>query len=206
MAKGTVNWINATKYTSVSPDTGGKDVFLAGDEFRFDERGGDVMANAEPAPMGGSNAAWIIPVIGFAAIAYSTSNDNAAGAAHQGGGMGGGKVNLQDFIFTKHAAWADDNAPAKEADILGIITTRVDQDFDFGEPTSEAEPTSTGGANANSIIPVLGLTSTGYDYGGGSYVSGATFGAAQARPGAQADLLDVPACASENCDGFNFIL
>ena len=31
---------------------------------------------AEPAPMGGSNAAWIIPVIGLAAIAYAISNDD----------------------------------------------------------------------------------------------------------------------------------
>lgn len=31
---------------------------------------------AEPAPMGGSNAAWIIPVIGLAAIAYAISNDS----------------------------------------------------------------------------------------------------------------------------------
>ncbi len=31
---------------------------------------------AEPAPMGGSNAAWIIPVIGLAAIAYAIANDN----------------------------------------------------------------------------------------------------------------------------------
>ena len=31
---------------------------------------------AEPAPMGGSNAAWIIPVLGLAAIAYAISNDD----------------------------------------------------------------------------------------------------------------------------------
>ncbi len=31
---------------------------------------------AQPAPMGGSNAAWLIPVIGLAAIAYAISNDN----------------------------------------------------------------------------------------------------------------------------------
>ncbi len=32
---------------------------------------------AEPAaPMGGSNAAWLIPVIGLAAIAYAISNDD----------------------------------------------------------------------------------------------------------------------------------
>jgi hypothetical protein len=32
---------------------------------------------AEPEPMGGSNAAWLIPVIGLAAIAYAISNDNS---------------------------------------------------------------------------------------------------------------------------------
>ncbi len=32
---------------------------------------------AAPAPMGGSNAAWLIPVIGLAAIAYAISNDNS---------------------------------------------------------------------------------------------------------------------------------
>jgi hypothetical protein len=32
---------------------------------------------AEPAPMGGSNAAWIIPVIGLAAVAYAISNDDS---------------------------------------------------------------------------------------------------------------------------------
>ena len=31
---------------------------------------------AEPAPMGGSNAAWLIPVLGLAAIAYAISNDD----------------------------------------------------------------------------------------------------------------------------------
>jgi hypothetical protein len=31
---------------------------------------------ATPAPMGGSNAAWLIPVIGLAAIAYAISNDS----------------------------------------------------------------------------------------------------------------------------------
>ena len=31
---------------------------------------------AEPEPMGGSNAAWLIPVIGLAAIAYAISNDS----------------------------------------------------------------------------------------------------------------------------------
>ncbi len=34
------------------------------------------MVVAEPAPMGGSNAAWLIPVIGLAAIAYAISNDD----------------------------------------------------------------------------------------------------------------------------------
>ena len=32
---------------------------------------------ATPAPMGGSNAAWLIPVIGLAAIAYAISNDSS---------------------------------------------------------------------------------------------------------------------------------
>ncbi len=32
---------------------------------------------AEPAPMGGSNAAWLIPVIGLAAIAYAVANDDS---------------------------------------------------------------------------------------------------------------------------------
>jgi hypothetical protein len=32
---------------------------------------------AEPEPMGGSNAAWLIPVIGLAAIAYAVSNDDS---------------------------------------------------------------------------------------------------------------------------------
>ena len=32
---------------------------------------------AEPAPMGGSNAAWIIPEIGLAAVAYAISNDDS---------------------------------------------------------------------------------------------------------------------------------
>jgi hypothetical protein len=32
---------------------------------------------AEPAPVGGSNAAWLIPVIGLAAIAYAIANDDS---------------------------------------------------------------------------------------------------------------------------------
>jgi len=32
---------------------------------------------AEPEPMGGSSAAWLIPVIGLAAIAYAISNDDS---------------------------------------------------------------------------------------------------------------------------------
>jgi hypothetical protein len=32
---------------------------------------------AEPEPMGGSNAAWLIPVIGLAAIAYAITNDDS---------------------------------------------------------------------------------------------------------------------------------
>jgi hypothetical protein len=31
---------------------------------------------AEPAPMGGSNAVWLIPAIGLAAIAYAIANDD----------------------------------------------------------------------------------------------------------------------------------
>lgn len=30
-----------------------------------------------PAPMGGFNAAWIIPVIGLAAVAYAVTNDDS---------------------------------------------------------------------------------------------------------------------------------
>ena len=32
---------------------------------------------AEPAPQGGSNAAWLIPVIGVVAIAAAIANDNS---------------------------------------------------------------------------------------------------------------------------------
>jgi hypothetical protein len=32
---------------------------------------------AEPAPAGGSNWAWIIPVIGLGAIAYAIANDDS---------------------------------------------------------------------------------------------------------------------------------
>jgi hypothetical protein len=32
---------------------------------------------AEPAPVGGSNAAWLIPVNGLAAIAYAIANDDS---------------------------------------------------------------------------------------------------------------------------------
>ena len=35
-----------------------------------------VVAEPAPAPMGGFNAAWIIPVIGLAAIAYAIANDD----------------------------------------------------------------------------------------------------------------------------------
>lgn len=35
------------------------------------------MVVVEPAPMGGSNAAWLIPVIGLAAIAYAISNNDS---------------------------------------------------------------------------------------------------------------------------------
>lgn len=35
-----------------------------------------IVAEPAPAPMGGSNAAWLIPVIGLAAIAYAVSNDD----------------------------------------------------------------------------------------------------------------------------------
>ncbi|WP_424930158.1 hypothetical protein [Amaricoccus tamworthensis] len=30
----------------------------------------------EPEPMGGSNAAWLIPAIGLAAVAYAITNDD----------------------------------------------------------------------------------------------------------------------------------
>jgi hypothetical protein len=32
---------------------------------------------AEPAPLGGVNLAWIIPVIGLGAIAYAIANDDS---------------------------------------------------------------------------------------------------------------------------------
>ena len=54
-------------------------LLLAGQAFAGNlvfEAPEEPMVVAEPAPMGGSNAAWIIPVIGLAAIAYAISNDN----------------------------------------------------------------------------------------------------------------------------------
>ena len=52
---------------------------LAGQAFAGDlvfEAPEEPVVVAEPAPMGGSNAAWLIPVIGLAAIAYAISNDD----------------------------------------------------------------------------------------------------------------------------------
>jgi cold shock CspA family protein len=56
------------------------------DYFCFGEGSATVASDAidpsfssQSAPMGGSNAAWVIPVIGMAAIAYAISNDDDGG-------------------------------------------------------------------------------------------------------------------------------
>ena len=54
-------------------------LLLAGQAFAGNlvyEAPAEPVVVAEPAPMGGSNAAWIIPVIGLAAIAYAIANNN----------------------------------------------------------------------------------------------------------------------------------
>lgn len=55
-------------------------ILLAGQAFAGNlvyEAPAEPVVVAEPAPMGGSNAAWLIPVIGLAAIAYAISNDDS---------------------------------------------------------------------------------------------------------------------------------
>lgn len=56
-------------------------LLLAGQAFAgnlvFEAPEEPVIIAAEPEPMGGSNAAWLIPVIGLAAIAYAVSNDDS---------------------------------------------------------------------------------------------------------------------------------
>jgi len=55
-------------------------LLLAGEAFAGNlvfEAPQEPVVVAQPAPMGGSNAAWLIPVIGLAAIAYAISNDNS---------------------------------------------------------------------------------------------------------------------------------
>ena len=54
-------------------------LLLAGQAFAGNlvfEAPAEPVVVAEPAPAGGSNAAWLIPVIGLAAIAYAISNDD----------------------------------------------------------------------------------------------------------------------------------
>ena len=54
-------------------------LLLAGQAFAGNlvyEAPAEPVVVAEPAPMGGSNAAWIIPVIGLAAIAYAIANND----------------------------------------------------------------------------------------------------------------------------------
>ena len=55
-------------------------LLLAGQAFAGNlvyEAPAEPVVVAEPAPLGGSNAAWLIPVIGLAAIAYAISNDDS---------------------------------------------------------------------------------------------------------------------------------
>ncbi len=55
-------------------------LLLAGQAFAGNlvfEAPAEPVVIAEPEPMGGSNAAWLIPVIGLAAIAYAVANDNS---------------------------------------------------------------------------------------------------------------------------------
>lgn len=55
-------------------------LLLAGQAFAgalvFEEPEAPVVV-AEPAPQGGSNAAWLIPVIGVVAIAAAIANDDS---------------------------------------------------------------------------------------------------------------------------------
>lgn len=55
-------------------------LMLAGQAFAGNlvfEAPAEPVVVAAPAPMGGSNAAWLIPVIGLAAVAYAISNDSS---------------------------------------------------------------------------------------------------------------------------------
>ena len=55
-------------------------LLLAGQAFAGNlvfEAPAEPVVIAEPEPMGGSNAAWLIPVIGLAAIAYAVANDDS---------------------------------------------------------------------------------------------------------------------------------
>ncbi len=55
-------------------------LLLAGQAFAgtlVSEAPAEPVIIAEPEPMGGSNAAWLIPVIGLAAIAYAVANDDS---------------------------------------------------------------------------------------------------------------------------------
>ena len=55
-------------------------LLLAGQAFAGNlvfEAPAEPVVVATPAPMGGSNAAWLIPVIGLAAVAYAISNDSS---------------------------------------------------------------------------------------------------------------------------------
>jgi hypothetical protein len=55
-------------------------LLLAGQAFAGNlvfEAPAEPVVVAEPEPMGGSNAAWIIPVIGLAAIAYAIADDDS---------------------------------------------------------------------------------------------------------------------------------
>ncbi|MEM8571196.1 MAG: hypothetical protein AAGG56_09835 [Pseudomonadota bacterium] len=55
-------------------------LLLAGQAFAGNlvfEAPAEPVVVAEPEPMGGSNAAWIIPVIGLAAVAYAIADDDS---------------------------------------------------------------------------------------------------------------------------------
>lgn len=56
-------------------------LLLAGQAFAgnlvYEAPAEPAVVTAPAAPLGGSNAAWLIPVIGLAAIAYAISNDDS---------------------------------------------------------------------------------------------------------------------------------
>ncbi len=56
-------------------------LLLAGQAFAgalvFEAPAEEEIVVAEPEPVGGFNAAWLIPVIGLAAVAYAISNDDS---------------------------------------------------------------------------------------------------------------------------------